>query len=369
LHEFCYYIYEKFQVQFRLILKILLVKKLLLFLSLPFLFLSCENKVEKVDNAFYYWKTEGYSISNKEHQIIKDQNVKKLYIKFFEVDYTEAMGNFPISKTEMRVSSYDENSMINCEIIPTIYIKNIVFKKSSEKDLDKLADNVNFLINKYSKEKFDSATVSEIQIDCDWTASTKDKYFYFLKKLKPVAQKEISCTLRLYPYKYPDKMGVPPVDKVTLMCYNLINPLEDDSKNSILDLNELKSYLNTDKKYPLHMDVALPLYSWMQVYQNNQFTGVLYNGGELKKSLKPIKPLWFEVTKDTVIDYKNYLRVGDKIKYEEITASQVDQAIAIIKKNVKLDKEITVTLFHLDENQLKNYTDAEISHFYSDFTK
>ncbi|WP_345200333.1 hypothetical protein [Chryseobacterium ginsengisoli] len=326
--------------------------------------------MEKVDRAFYYWKTDGYSISNQENQILKDHDVKKLYIKFFEVDYTEAMGNFPISKTQISVPSYpSENSMINCEIIPAIYIKNIVFKKSAEKDLDKLADNINFLISKFTKEKFNDITISEIQIDCDWTASTKDKYFYFLKKLKPLAQKEISCTLRLYPYKYPDKMGVPPVDKVTLMCYNLINPLENDSKNSILDLDELKSYLNTDKKYPLHMDVALPLYSWMQIYQNNQFTGVLYDGNELKKYLKPTKPLWYEVTKDTTIDYKNYLRVGDKIKYEEITASKIDQAIAMIKKNVKLDKEITVTLFHLDENQLKNYTDAEINHFYSDFTK
>lgn len=331
--------------------------------------LSCENKVEKVENAFYYWKT--YGISEKENQIIKDQNVKKLYIKYFEVDYSEAMGNYPISKSDASLSSSycDKEKPINYEVIPTIYIKNIVFKKSSDGDLDKLADNVNFLINKYSNEKFDSVKVSEIQIDCDWTASTKDKYFYFLKKLKPLTQKTISCTLRLYPYKYPDKMGVPPVDKVTLMCYNLINPLEDDSKNSILDLNELKSYLNIGKKYPLHMDVALPLYSWMQIYQNNKFAGVLYNGNELKSTMKKIKPLWYEVTKDTTIDYRYYLRVGDKIKYEEITASQIDQAIAMIKKNVKLDKEITVTLFHLDENQLKNYTDAEISHFYSDFTK
>jgi len=345
------------------------VKKISLFLSLLFLILSCKHKVEKVNNAFYYWKTNAYSVSHEEDQILKNHDVKKLYIKYFEVDYTEAMGSFPVSKTEMRFSSYDENSSINYEIIPTIYIKNIVFKKSTEKDLDKLADNVNFLINKYSKEKFNTTKVSEIQIDCDWTASTKDKYFYFLKKLKPLVQKKISCTLRLYPYKYPDKMGVPPVDKVTLMCYNLINPLEDDSKNSILDLNELKSYLVAGQKYPLHMDVALPLYSWMQIYQNNKFTGVLYNGKELKKYLKPIKPLWYEVTKDTVIDYKDYLRVGDKIKYEEITSDQINQAITIIKENVKFDKEITVTLFHLDENQLKNYTDAEISHFYSDFTK
>ncbi|WP_312076384.1 hypothetical protein [Chryseobacterium sp.] len=345
------------------------MKKIFLFLVVLNLVWSCENKVEKVDHAFYYWKSDGYSFLQSENDAVKKVGLEKLYVKYFEVDHSAEMGNFPVSKTNISVYPYSDSDKILSEVVPTVYIKNIVFKKSSEKDLDKLADDVNFLINKYSLEKFDSVKTSEIQIDCDWTASTKDKYFYFLKKLKPISQKEISCTLRLYPYKYPDKMGVPPVDKVMLMCYNLINPLENDNKNSILDINELKSYLNTDKKYPLHLDVALPLYSWMQVYQNNQFTGVLYNSNEVKPLLKQIKPLWFEVQKDTVINYETYLRKGDKIKCEEITASKIDEAIKLIKTKVKLDKEINVALFHLDENQFKNYTNEEIKHFYSDFTQ
>lgn len=349
-----------------------MVKNIFLFLPLFFLLFSCENtKVEKVEKAFYYWKSNDYpASSNKEKDILVNQDIKKLYVKFFEVDYSDAMGNYPISKTSFSLYSYcDEKKIPPYEVIPTVYIKNIVFQKSNEKDLDKLADNVNFLINKYTNERLDSLKISEIQIDCDWTASTKDKYFYFLKKLKPISKKEISATLRLYPYKYPDKMGVPPVDKVTLMCYNLINPLADQSKNSILDLKELESYLNIEKKYPLHLDVALPVYSWMQVYQNNQFTNVLYDVKDIKPHLKEIKPLWYEVQKDIVINYETYLRTGDKIKYEEVTADKINKAIAIIKKNIKFDKEITVILFHLDENQLNNYTDEEISHFYSDFTK
>jgi hypothetical protein len=347
------------------------MKKIVPFLLLLFIVLSCENKVQQIHNAFYYWKTDSSPAPyNHEKDILTNQHIKKLYVKFFEVDYSDAMGNYPVSKTAFSLNSYcDENIPTPYEVIPTVYIRNVVFQKSNEKELEQLADNVNFLINKYTYEKLDSLKVSEIQIDCDWTASTKENYFYFLKKLKPISQKKISATLRLYPYKYPDKMGVPPVDKVTLMCYNLINPLTDPSKNSILDLKELKSYLITGKKYPLHLDVALPVYSWMQVYQNNKFTGILYDINTVKPYLKKIKPLWYEVQKDTVIDYKTYLRVGDKIKDEEITADKIYQAIDLIKKNVKLDKEITVTLFHLDEKQLKNYTNEEINHFYSDFTK
>ncbi|WP_445454721.1 hypothetical protein [Flavobacterium sp. 25HG05S-40] len=290
----------------------------------------------------------------------------KLYIKYFEVDYSDALGFFPISKTELYFYSMQDS----LNIVPTVYLKNDIFRKASKGAIDTLADNVNFLINKYSKEKFDRAKPpKEFQMDCDWTLKTKDNYFYFLKKLKEISQKEISCTLRLYPYKYPDKMGNPPVDKVMLMCYNLINPLENPNKNSILDLAELESYLVSAKKYPKHIDVALPIYSWMQVYQNERFSNVIYtNIKKMKTVLKQDKPLWYSVTKDTIVN-DVYLRIGDKIKSEEVTAQKIKDAIVLLKKNIDFDDNTTVSLFHLDEEQLKKYTDEEIAAFYTDFTK
>lgn len=157
------------------------MKKIFLFLPLFFLILSCENKVEKVENAFYYWKTDGSPAGyNHENDILTNHHIKKLYVKFFEVDYNDAMGNYPVSKTNFSLNPYgDENIPTPYEVIPTVYIRNIVFQKSNEKELDQLADNVNFLINKYTDEKLDSLKVSELQIDCDWTASTRENYFIF----------------------------------------------------------------------------------------------------------------------------------------------------------------------------------------------
>ncbi|KXK42702.1 MAG: hypothetical protein UZ11_BCD004001175 [Bacteroidetes bacterium OLB11] len=134
-------------------------------------------------------------------------------------------------------------------------------------------------------------------------------------------------------------MGVPPVDKVTLMCYNLLNPLENPNKNSILDLSELKSYLNVQMKYPKHLDIALPIYSWAQIYHNERYEGVLYaNTKQLKKILKQEKSLWYSVTQDTVIN-NTFLRVGDKIKYEEIDAGKISDAISLLKKHIDIDKK------------------------------
>lgn len=340
---------------------------------------SCnqENKVEQVESAFYYWKSDG-GLDNESVKEINELNVKKIYYKLFEIDYSETMGNYPFEKNSP--STYAFEDLDSVTIVPTIFIKNGIFQFNDEKSLDKLADNIVFLIDKYHKESYNEYNpkeelktifeYNEIQIDCDWTKSTKDKYFYLLKKIKELSHKQISCTLRLYPYKYPEIMGIPPVDKVSLMCYNLIKPLSEKDKNSILDISELKKYLDTKRKYPKHLDVALPVFYWTQLYQNNQFEELIdYSYEDIKAISKPIKPMWYEITKDTSLDYHTYLKVGDQVKCEEVSKATLNEAIALIKKNIILDKSTTISLFHLDQSTFKKYNNEEITSFYDSFTK
>lgn len=345
------------------------MKKIVLLGLLSFLFFSCqkENKIENVERAFYYWKSDN-SVNYKVESKLKVNAVNKVYVKFFEVDYSDAMGNYPYDKL-YTYGSFFENSQ-NLSVVPTVFIKNEIFKYNSEKDLDVLADNIVFLISKRCGEKFEKVKIEdEIQVDCDWTKSTKEKYFYLLKKIKELSKKQISCTLRLYPFKYQDIMGIPPVDKAMLMCYNLVKPLTNNNKNSILDINELKSYLNERRSYPIHLDVALPVFSWSQLYQNNHFQKLInLSSTELKSFTKEIRPMWYEVTKDTSISWNDYYRIGDQIKCEEVTTTTINEAIAIIKNNVVLNNNTTIALFDLDESTFIQYTDEEISSFYSSFS-
>ena len=73
--------------------------------------------------------------------------------------------------------------------------------------------------------------------------------------------------------------------------------------------------------------------------------------------------MWFEVTKDTVLGWQSYFRKGDQIKYEEVTKTQIEEAIAIIKKNVNLDATTTISLFDLDKTTFNTYSNEEISSF------
>jgi hypothetical protein len=333
------------------------------------LFYSCqtESKVESVERSFYVWGSSNFDQSVKDN--LNKQKIKKLYIKYFEVAYSETMGNFPQDK--LSIYSYEFQDIDSLQIVPTIFIKNEIFSFNDEKKLDALADNIVYLITKFNNEKLEKNTiVDEIQIDCDWTKTTRKKYFYLLKKIKQISKKEISCTLRLYPYKYSDLMGVPPVDKVTLMCYNLIKPLTNKDQNSILDINELKLYLDKKRDYPLHIDIALPVFNWTQLYQNNQFAGLKQiDKSQIQTFAKLVKPMWYEVNKDTTIDWSDYYRIGDQIKYEEVSNETLQQAINIIKKNIQLDKKTTITLFSLDNGTFNKYKDEEISSYYNSFTE
>jgi hypothetical protein len=345
------------------------MKKLLVLGLVSALLFSCakEDKAVNVEHAFYYWKSDN-SINYLKSELIAN-NVRKMYVKFFEIDYSEAMGNYPYSKLDSYSNILENDSTIT--VVPTVFIKNEIFKFNTEKDLDKLADNIVFLINKRCREKLATAKVAdEIQIDCDWTKSTRDKYFYLLKKIKGISKKQLSCTLRLYPYKYKEIMGVPPVDKAMLMCYNLVKPLTKSDKNSILDIDELKSYLDKKREYPIHLDVALPIFSWSQLYQNNHFQQLVdINSAEMKSFTKEVKPMWFEVTKDTTLNWDHYYRIGDMIKCEEVSAKTIKEASEIIKKNVSLDENTTIVLFDLDESIFKKYSHEEITGFYDTFSK
>jgi hypothetical protein len=345
------------------------MKKYLALLLLINFFFSCQkqSKVEQVERSFYVWGSSNFEQSVKDK--LNKQKIKKLYLKYFEVTYSETMGNFPQDK--LNIYSNDLQNIDSLQIVPTIFIKNEIFSFNKEKDLDALADNIVFLISKFNKEKLENNTIAnEIQIDCDWTKTTREKYFYLLKKIKKLSKKEISCTLRLYPYKYPDVMGVPPVDKATLMCYNLIKPLTNKDQNSILDIKELALYLDKKRDYPIHLDIALPVFNWAQLYQNNQFAGLKQiEKSQIETFAKLVKPMWYEVQKDTTIDWSDYYRVGDQIKYEEVSKATLQQAIQLIKNNIQLDKKTTITLFSLDNGTFNKYKDEEISSFYDSFTK
>lgn len=339
-----------------------------LLLIVPLISSCHQSKDLKIERAIYKW--EGRYFDSKELSEIKSLGVQKVYHKIFEVDFSAVRGNFPFEKNKPWYGNEFYNA--NMELVPTVFIKNEIFAHNDNKSLDKLADDIVFLINKYCQNPTYGVlqiNYDEIQIDCDWTMSTKDKYFYLLKKIKEISGKKLSCTLRLYAYAYPDIMGVPPVDKVMLMCYNLIKPLSDHKRNSILDLDEMKKYMHK-KKYPVKMDIALPIFYWSLLFKNNQFEGTLdLTSNEINSFAKVVEPYWYEVQRDTLIEYHKYLQEGDRIKSEEVPIEDIMNALDILSNIVKNEDVVTIALFSWKSSTLKHYSHEDLDAIYNRLSK
>jgi hypothetical protein len=331
------------------------------------LLIVCSCAQKSIENerqtGFYYWKSTDLT-SFEEKQMIAKTNTTKLYIKFFEVVEDQQLTFIPIDISHV---TYNKN----VEIIPTIFIKNTALFGKSFKQIDQLATKMSDLILNIYKTNFKTNEVpKEVQIDCDWTPKSKDNYFKLLEEIKKNIKTTLSCTLRLYPYKYSKITGVPPADRCMLMCYNLISPQGNPNKNSILDLNELKSYLVNSEKYPVPLDLALPVFSWIHHYKLDQFQGLIQSNDSLFSSTltQEKKSMWYRANKDFSIDQK-FIRAGDRLKWEKITQKLLLKSLKTIKENVPLEANSTLAFFDINPTFCNNFTHENISSLHTSFRK
>lgn len=300
---------------------------------------SCTRK-ENHPYTFYYWKTR-LKLDNEEKKVLDQATAPYLYTRFFDVD--KVNGKFqPVA-----VITKDQSFQTDKQVVPTVFITNQTLTGISAEEIKFLAESIHLLVQKKSEE-YQLKTNSEIQIDCDWTAGTRNDYFKFLKELKKVSGKEITCTLRLHQVKDKRRTGIPPVDKVYLMCYSTSSPLEKSDKNSILDVNILKSYLSKIEDYPVkNIEVALPIYSW-GIVTNHLGKHKLMNALSQKDlenpDFKKISDHEIEVLKDGFY-FGSYLNKGFKIKVEEIPEEQLEDVIEFLQKKIP---HFTIIYYQLD---------------------
>ncbi len=301
----------------------------ILYFSLAFLFFASCSEKKTHPYTFYFWKTN-LALDNIEKKALEESTSDFLYTRFFDVD--KINGQFePVA-----VITKNKNFSTEKKIIPTVFITNRTFYEIKSEEIQFLAKSVNDLIQKKIKE-YQLVCGREIQIDCDWTAGTKDDYFIFLNELKKISGKEITCTIRLHQVKDKILMGIPPVEKVYLMCYSTSSPLENSSKNSILDINILKSYLSKIEDYPTkNIEVALPIYSW-GIVTNHLGKHKLINALSKKDfnnpNFKRISDNEIEILKDGFY-FGNFLNKGFKIKTEEISQEQLDSVIHFLDQKI-----------------------------------
>ncbi|MDQ6471391.1 hypothetical protein RB619_12105 [Flavobacterium sp. LHD-80] len=312
-----------------------------------FLLLTACSKNDKPIISFYYWKTN-LKFSETEKEVLKDNNVSKLYIRYFDIGLDPKTKNpFPISPIH-----FQDNIQV-FEIVPVVFIQNKVMLQQ-KLDVKDLAEKTIRLITEINEKN--KINCSEIQIDCDWSLESKGNYLKFIEQVKKLSHKKLSATIRLHQVKYFKKTKIPNVDTGVLMFYNM-GSIAPDDLNSIYSREISERYLKSLKKYPLQLNYALPIYSWAIHIRDQKVIGLRSKMSfkELRndKNFEQINSIFFRVKQS---NYKNgvYYEENDLLKIECISAENLKEMAGDLSENTtQPPKEII--FYDLDEFNLKNY--------------
>jgi hypothetical protein len=321
----------------------------------------------KVGRCFYYWKSV-FELDDADRAELEMLKINRLYLKFFDVVWDQDYGG-PVPVSMLEFKSLPSPRL---EIVPVVFITVDALERLPAEQCNqfslKIHQKINFILRRNQL-----GPVSEIQLDCDWNTATRVKYFTILARLRKPAtgrKTQISATIRLHQVKYASQTGIPPVDKGMLMFYNFDSPKRFEIRNSILDLKVGKEYTPALTRYPLELDLALPLFSWGVLFQERRFQGLIGNLHMVDLINDPhfqkVPPNSFRALADcrfqNIRICKNDLIRVEESRYEEVLASARFLAGRI--RNPRFN----VALFHFDRNLIQGVGGREkIKHLYHSF--
>lgn len=246
--------------------------------------------------AAYYWRTT-LTLSQREAEWMASEGIGRVYLRLFDVvmhDGTaqpNATLQFPADTMAMD-SPRDVPGVYSVlpdstEVVPTVFIMNDVMRSASTRP-DSLAQRVGRRIVQMSRTR--RFAFSEVQMDCDWTQSTREAYFDFLRHLRQALPEgvRLSATIRLHQLSQP----APPVDCGVLMVYNTGNYRDATTDhNPILDLRDVQPYMRHLRSYSLPLTAAYPNFGWQLLFAGQDFQGILY-GVDLSDAttFRPLPP-------------------------------------------------------------------------------
>lgn len=290
--------------------------------------ISCRQSHHEKMNAAYYWSTE-FGIDKQKADFISHYRIKRLYVRYFDVVRSEDGTCVPNATISFKSAVPSE-----IEVIPVVYIVNDCMKEGDKE----LAGRIFRRVMQMS-ETNDVNNVREIQIDCDWTRSTRNAYFSFLSELSRIAHNHniiLSSTIRLHQLAETP----PPVDCGVLMMYNTGDFTKLSCRKPILDMKDAMPYLKGLGKYKLPLSAAYPIFGWKILFRDGRYVGILHSDDDL-----PVLP-------------------GDSIVERKPNINDILSArSAVEKKNESANDEII--LFDLSNKNISRYKTSEYEEIYN----
>lgn len=347
-----------------------LITHVLLLLSI-FLCSGCsqpEQTIPNPQNAIYYWRQE-LRLNEYEKSFLKTQHIGKVYLHLFDVirNQSQLRPNATLDVSEPLSAGV--------EVIPVVFLApNLLADTTGIAQLPQLlARRVDAMM-----KQNELGPLTEVQIDFDWTQRNQARYFELLTQIRheldllPASQQghaiRLSTTIRLHQLG----MEAPPVDYGSLMVYNLGRIQDYTEPNSILNEQVLHDYLRYLRSYSLPLCTALPVYSWDLLFHEQEFQCILRHA-DLSDTTRyqaiddsHYRATSYQIIPPNGVSLRTDGRIypGDLIRHEYVSYQvlrNVRQTIAERRPSACQQ----IILYHLDEKQLKQYTDEELQTIYS----
>ncbi len=287
--------------------------------------------LHKPVNSVYYWKTS-YFGEESELEFMKKNNVRRMYVRMFDVVQGAEQ---PEPNATITFHSALPDSM---EIVPTVFITVDALRQAMEQNsIDKMAEKIVRRVNAMvSWEEIKNC--NELQLDCDWTTSTRDAFYQLCKEVKKCLDNDnlLSCTIRLHQLQ----QTAPPVDYGVLMVYNVGNFKNPKEENSILNSKTVERFLTRKLRCNIPMDVALPIYEWDLLFDNDyNFVRICYQGEVPEK--------------------------GYKVRHEAVPYGELVKVKDLLNRHLHLsDDEHSTIVYHLDGPNTYKYLDEEFKNIF-----
>jgi hypothetical protein len=318
-----------------------------------------EEAIPSPSHSVYYWKTI-FRLDRAETEFLKRKSIRKIYLRYFDVDYNESGLPVPVGTVQ-----FDSKVPRGIKVIPVVYIENHCLG-----NVDGLADKI---VKRVLTMSFANDIVTdELQIDCDWTDGSRQKYFDMLGQIRKLLNVQghyiVSATIRLHQLE----QSVPPVDYGVLMCYNTGNLRDYQSENSVLSVKDVLPFVNSHfENYPLSLCAAYPLFGWNLLFEHGQFKTILRDINLSDASLyKKVSDKRYVVIRSHTVpspdpnSFGMMVRAGDEIKVDEVPYLTIRKVQSILE-NKRPDIDRQVVLFSLNSINKNKITNYEMDKIYS----
>ena len=284
--------------------------------------------VQPSKRAVYLWTTQ-INMDSTKLQFLKSHDISRMYVRFFDVVLDE-QGNATPNATARFVTPLPKNM----DIVPTVFLMPECLRGDRQQLAKQIVDRVIQMC-----ETNDVTGVKEMQIDCDWTSSTRQAYHRFMATMLKLCHARginLSSTIRLHQLA----QTPPPADRGVLMMYNTGNVADINCHKPILDMRDAAPYLKHLKVYKLPLSTAYPVFAWRVLFRGRQFVGIIHSDDEY-----PLLPT-------------------DSICTRQPSMADITDAIKAVDQR-RADANNEIILFDLNDNNLKTFNTYKYEEIYN----